>query len=153
MHRSPHHSLLPSNLSVLCERLSDVIYVAYVTHLQIVISESERKRCKRVPVRMQSDVRGASPTSGGACHPSHFAGAASVPPRSPAVREELVSAPIKGKMPILHRVSEQPQSINQAGGKETDIMCVWLFACPVCVCVYTCAAEAKTHPGVLFSHL
>lgn len=31
-------------------------------------------------------------------------------------------------MPILHRVSEQPQSINQPGGKETDIMCV-------CVCV------------------
>lgn len=43
-------------------------------------------------------------------------------PRSPAVREELVSASIKGKMPILHRVSEQPQSINQPGSKETDMM-------------------------------
>lgn len=45
-------------------------------------------------------------------------------PRSPAVREELVSAPIKGKMPILHSVSEQPQSINQPGGTETEMMCM-----------------------------
>lgn len=141
------------------EWLSDAIHVARVTHLQIVISERECKRCKRAPVRMQSDIRGVSPTSGGACHPSHLPVLLLFPP-SPAVREELVSAPIKGKMPILHRVSEQPQSINQPGGKETDIMCVcvclWLFACLslcLCVCVCTCAAEAKTHPGVLFSHL
>lgn len=94
--------------------------------------KGERKLCKHVPVRMQSDIRGVSPTSGGACQPSYlpvlllFHG-------SPAVREELVSAPIKGKMPILHRVSEQPQSINQPAGKETDIMCVcvclWLLEC------------------------
>lgn len=119
--------------------------------------KGERKLCKHVPVRMQSDIRGVSPTSGGACQPSYlpvlllFHG-------SPAVREELVSAPIKGKMPILHRVSEQPQSINQPAGKETDIMCVCVsMAVRVSelafVCVCTCAAEAKTHPGVLFSHL
>lgn len=114
-----------------------MIYVAYVTHLQIVIFEKERKRCKRVPVRMQSDIGGVSPTSGGACHPSHLP-VLPLFPRSPAVREELVSAPIKGKMPILHRVSEQPQSINQAAGKETDIMRASVF-----VCVCTCAAEER----------
>lgn len=62
-------------------------------------------------------------------------------PRSPAVREELVSAPIKGKMPILHRVSEQPQSINQPGGKRNRYYVSEL----VLVCVWTCAA--KPHPG------
>lgn len=65
-------------------------------------------------------------------------------PQSPAVREELVSARIKGKMLILHRVSGKPQSINQAGEKETDIMCLSVCMC-VCVCVYTFAV--KPHSG------
>lgn len=52
---------------------------------------------------------------------------------SPVVREELVSAPIRGKMPILHRVSEQPQSINQQASEEKDIMYLCVGWC-VCVC-------------------
>lgn len=123
-----------------------MIHGAYVTHLQIVISDGERKRCKRVPGRMRRDIRGVSPTSGGARHPNHLP-VLLLFPRSPAVREELVSAPIKGKMPILHRVSEQPQSINQPGGTETDIMC--LSRGP-CVCLHMCC-KASSRWG-LFSH-
>lgn len=98
---------------------------------------------------MQSDIHGVSPTSGGACH-RHYLPQLPLFPRSPAVREELVSAPIKGKMPILHRVSEQPQSINQPAGREKEIMFVCL---PVHAFASARVAEAKTPPGVLFSRL
>lgn len=139
----PRFSLSSSDLSILPEWLSDVIHGAYVTHLQIVISEGERKRCKRVPGRMRRDIRGVSPTSGGARHPNHLP-VLLLFPRSPAVREELVSAPIKGKMPILHRVSEQPQSINQPGGTETDIMCL-----SRCLCVSAHVLQSLIQVGVI----
>lgn len=48
-HCLPHRSLWSTNLSAVFEWLSDVICIAYVTHLQIVISERRRKRSKRVP--------------------------------------------------------------------------------------------------------
>lgn len=130
-------------------------FTSHMSHICRLSSlKRERKPCKRVPVRMQSDIRGVSPTSGGACHPSHLR-VLLLFPRSPAVREELVSAPIKGKMPILHRVSEQPQSINQPGGERNRYyVCVCVSVCMcVHVCICPCAAEARSHPGVLFSHL
>lgn len=118
-HCLPHRSLWSTNLSAVFEWLSDVICIAYVTHLQIVISERRRKRSKRVP-KENAEWHPWGFSHIWRCLPSKsFASTASVR-WSPAVREELMSAPIKGKMPILHRVSEQPQSINQPAGKETD---------------------------------
>ncbi len=82
VHCLPRGSLWSPHLSVLSEWLSDAIHVAYVTHLRIVISESGRKRRKRVPgENAERHPWGFSHIW--RCLPSKsFAGAASVPPIS-----------------------------------------------------------------------
>lgn len=127
VHCLPHRSLWSTNLSaIFFERLSDVICVAYVTHLQIVISERQRKRSKRVPGRMRSDIRGVSPTSGGVCHPNHlpllllFAGLLQ------SVKNWCQHLSKAKCLFYTECQSSHNLLINQPGKKQIVCICVWV---------------------------
>ena len=135
------------NLSVLLERLSDAICIAYVTHLQIVISEKRRKRSERVPARMHSDIRGVSLTSGGVCHPSRSRGLLLFPGLLQSVKNWCQHLSEAKCLFYTECQSSHNLLINKPAKKQILFMCV----CG-CVCMWAQEQQAKTHLGLLFSH-